>query len=84
MRSFVQAWKATLLLNLTCLALCAGALALFHGCRLPVGSFGVTLLHDPVGRSFVVVDHVSTRGWLLGYDSRHHRLETWEGTVLLQ
>jgi len=82
MRSLVHAWKSTLVLNLLCVVVCATLLAFVQGFRLPLGSFGVTLLNDPVGRPFVVVDHVSTRGWLLAYDSRQQRAETWEGTIL--
>lgn len=84
MRSLVQAWKSTLVLNLVCVVMCVTLLALVQGCRLPLGHFGVSLLNDPGGRPFVVVDHVSTRGWLLGYDSHQQRLETWEGTILPQ
>lgn len=84
MRAFVQAWKSTLVVNL--LFLCSSALlmALTLGYRLPVGTFGVSLLNDPIGRPYVVIDHSSARGWLLGFDARHGRIEAWEGTIRLQ
>ncbi len=83
-RSLVAAWKTTLVLNLLCLVLVAVPWALWLGCRLPVGTFGLSILKDPVGTPFLVVDHVSTQGWLVGYDSHRHRLQTWEGTILPQ
>ncbi len=83
-RSLGTAWKTTLVLNLLCVALVAVPLALLLGYRLPVGTFGLSILKDPVGRPFLVVDHVSTQGWLVGYDSNRHQLETWEGTIIPQ
>lgn len=84
MRQLIVAWKATLVVNLLSVAACVGFLALVCGQRLPLGTFGVSVLNDPRGRPFVVIDHASTRGWLLGYDARFHRLQTWEGTIRLQ
>ncbi len=84
LRSLAAAWKTTLVLNLLCLALVAIPSALWLGCRLPVGTFGLSVLRDPVGTPFLVVDHVSTQGWLVGYDCHSHRLQTWEGTILPQ
>lgn len=84
MRPFVQAWKGTLLLNLLSASACAVLLTLALGHRLPLGTFGISLLNDPVGRPYVVIDHASARGWLLGFDARHRRLEAWEGTIRVQ
>lgn len=84
MRPLLQAWKATLVLNLLSALGCAVLLTLGCGHRLPLGTFGVSILSDPQGRPYVVVDHTSRKGWLLAYDHRHRRVEAWEGTIRLQ
>lgn len=84
MRTFVQAWKSTLVVNLLFLCSCTMLLALTLGYRLPLGTFGVSVLNDMGGRAYVVIDHASDRGWLLGFDALHGRLEAWEGTIRIQ
>lgn len=84
MHVFVQAWKSTVVVNLLFFVACALMLALTLGYRLPVGAFGVSLLSDPGGRPYVVIDHTSARGWLLGFDAHHRRIQAWEGTIRFQ
>ncbi|HXE71746.1 MAG TPA: hypothetical protein VNO81_03715 [Candidatus Nitrosotenuis sp.] len=82
-RRWVAALKATLVLHVLLLGLLAWGLALYGGWRLHLGSYGVSLLSDPAGRAFVLIDHRQS-GWLVGYDPAEARLRAWRGPVVVQ
>ncbi len=80
-RVWVQAFKASLLVCLTLILLCATALYLADGRRIPIGSGGVTVLRDVNGQPYLVVDRRKAPGMMVALDLSQVSLQVYTGAI---
>ncbi len=79
-RLWPQAIKACLLLCLSLILLCATALYLADGRRIPIGSGGITVLRDGAGQPYLVVDRRKATGVMVALD-RAGGVQVYTGAI---